>query len=103
MWSFIIIHIVASIFIIVIGHYLWHNYIAPTTSTSTTKISQQTQKYKSILSEIQKTQISSPPPPQNYISPEEKQSMMDELKLLLIDETLPVYNLESTRPVTEHV
>ena len=90
MWSSIIIHIVASIFIIVSGHYLWSYFVSP----PTTKVSHQTQKYKNILSEIQKTQSSSPPL-HNYISPEEKRTMMDELKQLLIDEPLPMpYLLE---------
>ncbi len=99
MWSFIIIHIVASIFIIVTGHYLWSYFVSPPTTTQ--KVSQQTQKYKNILSEIQKTQSSSQSP-QNYISPEEKQIMMDELKQLLIDEPLPIPYLvnETTKSET---
>jgi hypothetical protein len=73
---------------------MWSYFISPPTTNQ--KVSQQTQKYKNILSEIQKTQSSSPPL-HNYISPEEKQMMMEELKQLLIDEPLPMpYFLSET-------
>jgi hypothetical protein len=73
-------HIFISIIIIVLGHYLWDHF---TTTGPTKPVSHQSQKYKQILSELQ-----TPPPPtiQNtYLSPEEKQTMIDELKQLLIE------------------
>lgn len=81
MWKTICIHIFISILIIVIGHYLWEHF-----TTTTPSKPPQTQKYKQILSELQQQTHTPPPSPQNtYLSPEEKQVMMDELKQLLIE------------------
>lgn len=81
MWITICMHIFISILIIIVGHYLWEHF---TTTTPNKPITHQTQKYKQILCELQQTITTPPPTPQNtYLSPEEKQIMMDELKQLL--------------------
>lgn len=85
MWLYIIINILFSIILITLFHHLW-NYIKDNYSTKKTKniVDYQTQKYKDIINNIQNAQK----PPQNYISQEEKQTMIDELKSLLIEETV---------------
>jgi hypothetical protein len=85
MWFTICIHIFISIIIIVLGHYLWEHF---TTTTPNKPVTHQTQKYKQILSELQtqaQTQTPLSSPQNTYLSPEEKQIMMDELKQLLIE------------------
>jgi len=57
MWTSIIINIIISITIIIFGHYLWV-YLKDTYSDKVTKdiIGSQTQKYKAIIDELQRTQ-----------------------------------------------
>lgn len=85
MWLYIVINIIFSIILITLFHYLW-NYFKDNYSTKKTKniVDYQTQKYKEIINNIQNNQK----PPQTYISQEEKQNMIDELKSLLIEETV---------------
>ena len=91
MWIYIFINFVLSILVVLIGHYLW-NYLKDTYSTKKTKdlVEYQTRKYKEIISEIQSSK-KEPPQHTEYISPEEKQTMIDELKSLLIDDPIPEY------------
>ena len=57
MWTSILINIIISVTIIILGHYLWV-YLKDTYSDKVTKdiIGSQTQKYKAIIDEIQRTQ-----------------------------------------------
>jgi len=57
MWTSILVNIIISIIIIIIGHYLWV-YLLETYSDKVTKdiLGSQTQKYKAIIDELQRTQ-----------------------------------------------
>ena len=87
MWHQAVQHIIISIIIILLVHYIW-NYLKDTCTTKKTKdlVNSQVQKYKKIMEEIQMGEN----PDQNatgslpYISKLEKQMMEDELTQLLL-------------------
>ena len=62
MWTSILINLTVSISIIILGHYLW-NYLIETYSDKVTKdiLGFQTQKYKSIIDELQHRTFMSDP------------------------------------------
>jgi hypothetical protein len=91
MWSSVLYHAILSIAIVFLGHFIWEYIQKEYVSTHRPSGDKQSQKYKEIISQLQSQ--SQPPPASTqpnlesgyeYISPEEKQNMMDELKSLLL-------------------
>lgn len=87
MWFQIMTNIIISVSAILLWHFLWQhlkdNYFTKKTHIKT---KQQEQKYKEIINQLQTSK--SPQTPE-YISPEEKQLMIDDLKSLLIEAPFP--------------
>ena len=88
MWISILINIAISITIIIIGHYLW-NYLKDTYSDKVTKdiLGSQTQKYKAIINELQRTQQY-----ESFMTDPEE-NLLNHNDPLLLDPTL-------TKPIT---
>lgn len=91
MWWNILYHTILSIAIVLLGHLIWEYFQTQSVSMNRPSGEKQSLKYKEIISQLQnQNQSTEQPPPisphvTEYISPEEKQSMMDELKSLLMD------------------
>ena len=91
-------NIILSISVVVFLHYAWY-YLKDNYSTKKKKdlVEYQSQKYKQIIQEIQKQKEERNLPKNNFISAEEKQMMIDELKTLLIEGEEPIsYEIHSS-------
>jgi len=100
MWAYVLLNLVASILCVALIHYLWNYFRDKYTVKKTHDIvGAQTQKYKDMMAELlepppntqvqDKTQMQEQTQEQygeecEYISPEEKEEMIRELRLLLI-------------------
>ena len=91
MWFYIFINIILSVSVVALLHYAWY-YLKDNYSTKKKKdlVEYQNLKYKQIIQEIQKQKEELNLPKNNYISPEEKQMMIAELKTLLIEGEEPI-------------
>lgn len=93
MWAYVLLNFIASILCVALIHYLW-NYFRDKYTVKKTRdiVGAQTEKYKEMMAEILNSQSQrlplsdkSPSLPQpEYISPEDKEIMLRELRLLLI-------------------
>ncbi len=86
MWTYIFTNLALSIAIIFMCHHLW-NYFRDTYTPKKSKdlVSYQTQKYKSMMEEVLANSKPDPPSTENeYISDEDKQRMIQELRELVI-------------------
>lgn len=96
MWAYVLLNLVASILCVALIHYLWNYFRDKYTVKKTHDIvGAQTQKYKDMMAELleEPLQIQMKDQVQcklqygqddAYISPEEKEEMIRELRLLLI-------------------
>lgn len=94
-------NIILSISVVVFLHYAWY-YFKDNYSTKKKKdlVECQSEKYKQIIQEIQK-QKEDNLPKNTFISPEEKQTMIDELRALLIEGEEPIsYEIRPHPPPT---
>ena len=80
MWSYILQNIVLSILIVALAQYLW-DYFKSSYSTRKTKdiVDFQTKKYREIFKNMQDVPNNVQSNEDNYISPEEKEKMINEL------------------------
>lgn len=83
MWTLILQNAALSILSIVLVQYLW-DYFKEKYTVRKTKdlVNFQTKKYREMLQTVQETATADPPTPKpedEYISPEEKQRMIEEL------------------------
>jgi hypothetical protein len=98
MWAYVLLNLVASILCVALIHYFWNYFRDKYTVKKTHDIvGAQTQKYKDMMAELleeplqmqMKDQMQCKMQQQcgeecEYISPEEKEEMIRELRLLLI-------------------
>jgi hypothetical protein len=94
MWWSILYHTILCIVIVALGHFIWETIQTQYTSPTRPSGEKQSQKYKEIISQLQTQQTPPTSPPigthittgeYDYISPEDKQAMMEELKSLLME------------------
>ncbi len=88
MWAYILLNLIASILCVSLLHYLW-NYFRDKYTVKKTRdiVGVQTEKYKEMMADILNHQQKQQMPAQDeyeYISPEDKENMLRELRLLLI-------------------
>ena len=95
MWAYVLLNLVASILCVALIHYLWNYFRDKYTVKKTHDIvGAQTQKYKDMMAELLEEPLQLQMQDQmqtqqrgeecEYISPEEKEEMIRELRLLLI-------------------
>jgi hypothetical protein len=98
MWAYVLLNLVASILCVALIHYLWNYFRDKYTVKKTHDIvGAQTQKYKDMMAELLEEPLQMQMQDQvqckmqqqcgeecEYISPEEKEEMIRELRLLLI-------------------